>query len=272
MGGCCCVRDGLERQLDPEVTISLLHRLDSCDAQVRREAASTRWRVVLTHIAYAASLLLGLVMSLFAGYIVVRVALHLLVGLFLTALLPTLAAQLRRSMVPCTHTPPFHAFPPPRHSHHRAIAPPPPPDVVICGVGQSAAFAPLSGLGTLLDCSAVVYLIPSILLGFYALPGTRDPPTQWDDDDVYLSRLAYVCLLNSLLLLLPRFCRGTLRTGAASARGRQDLDGRGGGQHGRDGAHGFVIPRGTASHRPPPSLHRHAAALLRFFSRGGWRR
>lgn len=122
-----------ERQLDPEVTISLLHRLDSCDAQVRREAASTRWRVVLTHIAYAASLLLGLVMSLFAGYIVVRVALHLLVGLFLTALLPTLAAQLRRSML--------------------------------------AAFAPLSGLGTLLDCSAVVYLIPSILLGFYALPG-----------------------------------------------------------------------------------------------------
>jgi hypothetical protein len=56
--------------------------------------------VVLTHIAYAASLLLGLVMSLFAGYIVVRVALHLFVGLFLTALIPTLAAQLRRSMVP----------------------------------------------------------------------------------------------------------------------------------------------------------------------------
>ncbi|ELR18013.1 protein lmbr1l, putative [Acanthamoeba castellanii str. Neff] len=101
--------------------------------RVRREAASTRWRVVLTHIAYAASLLLGLVMSLFAGYIVVRVALHLFVGLFLTALIPTLAAQLRRSML--------------------------------------AAFAPLSALGTLLDCSAVVYLIPSILLGFYALPG-----------------------------------------------------------------------------------------------------
>lgn len=30
---------------------------------------------------------------------------------------------------------------------------------------------PVSSLGTLLDCIAALYLIPSIMLGFYSLPG-----------------------------------------------------------------------------------------------------
>jgi hypothetical protein len=194
-----------------------------CDAQVQHEAALTRWRVVLAHLAYAASLLLGLVMSLFAGYIVVRVALHLFVGLFLTALIPTLAVQLRRSTV-------GSVIPAPR---------------ALCCARRFATL--ISLLPCCFSCRwrPLHLCLPLVLCWTAARWCTLYPPSCWVSMPCLVrptqskfSFLWYLFTSHSLPV-------GALRAGPTPSCGRQNLDGWRGGQHGCNGPHGVIIPRGN---------------------------
>jgi len=120
-----------EHHGDPQQIISLLNRLSAFE-QSRSNNASTLWRMILRRVAYVVALSAGVTTYFFAGYIAIRVAVHLFVGLFLTVLVPALSDHLQTIVT---------------------------------------FLLPVSSLGTLLDCIAALYLIPSIMLGFYSLPG-----------------------------------------------------------------------------------------------------